>query len=48
MIRAFIESDEYRQRFGGSSSGNQQAEPDEGAVARLLKTMVTFGFFGEG
>jgi len=47
MIRAFIESDEYRQRFGGSSSGNQLAEP-EGAVARLLKTMVTFGFFGEG
>jgi hypothetical protein len=47
MIRAFIESDEYRQRFGGSSSGNQLAQPDTGTVARLIKTMIRFAFFGE-
>ena len=47
MIRAFIESTEYRQRFGGSPTGNQFAEPDDGQVARLLKGIVRFAFFGE-
>ena len=47
MIRAFIESTEYRQRFGGSPTGNQLAEPDDGQVARLLKGIVRFAFFGE-
>jgi len=46
MIRAFIESPEYRERFGGSSSGNQFAEPDEGTVARLIKTVARFAWFG--
>ena len=31
MVRAFIESAEYRQRFFGSSSGNQQGSPVQGA-----------------
>jgi hypothetical protein len=35
MVRAFIESAEYRQRFFGSSSGNQIAPPDDGQVSRL-------------
>jgi hypothetical protein len=47
MIRAFIESTEYRQRFGESPSGNQFAAPDEGTVARFVKTMMRFAFFGE-
>ena len=47
MIRAFIESTEYRERFGGSPSGNQFAQPDDGTVARLIKTMMRFAFFGE-
>src|SRR5205814_1869857 len=47
MIRAFIESDEYRQRFGGTPSGNQFAQPDDGTAARLIKTMIRFAFFGE-
>jgi hypothetical protein len=47
MIRAFIESTEYRERFGGRSSGNQLAEPDEGSVALLIKTMIRFAFFGQ-
>jgi Calx-beta domain len=47
MIRAFIESTEYRERFGDRPSGNQFAERDEGSVARWLKTVVRFAFFGE-
>ena len=47
MIRAFIESIEYRQRFGGSPSGNQFAPPDDGQVARFLKVIVRFAFFGD-
>jgi hypothetical protein len=31
MVRAFIESIEYRQRFGGSPTGNQQPSQVEGA-----------------
>ena len=47
MIRAFIESTEYRQRFAGSPTGNQFAEPDDGQVARFLKGIVRFAFFGD-
>ncbi|HEY0347136.1 MAG TPA: hypothetical protein VGC60_03175, partial [Pyrinomonadaceae bacterium] len=47
MIRAFIESTEYRQRFGGSPSGNQFAQDDGGEVARFLKGIVRFAFFGD-
>ena len=47
MIRAFIEASEYRERFGGRSSGNQFAEPDEGSVAQFIKTMMHFALFGE-
>ncbi|HEX8898000.1 MAG TPA: hypothetical protein VF751_04830, partial [Chthoniobacterales bacterium] len=47
MVRAFIESTEYRQRFGGSPSGNQFAQPEEGTAARLIKTLMRFAFFGE-
>jgi len=46
MIRAFIESTEYRERFGGSSSGNQLAEPDEGVIAGLVKSIMRFALFG--
>ena len=27
MVRAFIESSEYRQRFGGAPTGNQTGAP---------------------
>ena len=47
MISACIESTEYRQRFGGSPSGNQFAPPDDGQVARFLKVIVRFAFFGD-
>jgi hypothetical protein len=47
MVRAFIESTEYRQRFGESPSGNQFAEPDEGHVARFIKNLMRMAFFGE-
>ena len=47
MIRAFIESNEYRQRFGGSPSGNQFAPPDDGQVGCFLKGIVRFAFFGD-
>jgi hypothetical protein len=47
MIRAFIESTEYRERFGGSPSGNQLAQPEDGTVGRLIKTMMRFAFFGQ-
>jgi len=32
MVRAFIESAEYRQRFGGATSGNQEATRLDGGV----------------
>jgi hypothetical protein len=47
MIRAFIESDEYRQRFFGSSTGNQFAPPDEGAMNRFIKAVARFMLFGD-
>jgi len=47
MIRAFIESTEYRQRFGGSPSGNQFAQPDDGMAARFIKKMLRFALFGD-
>ncbi|PYS79504.1 MAG: hypothetical protein DMF66_02600, partial [Acidobacteria bacterium] len=34
MVRAFIESIEYRQRFFGAQGGNQQATPVQGAELR--------------
>ena len=49
MIRAFIESDEYRQRFFGSSTGNQIAPPDDGTMARIEnmgRTVLRFALFG--
>jgi hypothetical protein len=33
MVRAFIESDEYRQRFQGASGGNQTGGQPNGATA---------------
>jgi hypothetical protein len=47
MIRAFIESTEYRRRFGDSPTGNQFAEPETGRVVKIVKTIVRFAFFGE-
>ena len=50
MVRAFIESFEYRERFFGRSSGNQFAPPDEGRIARVsrfVKAMVRFTLFGD-
>lgn len=46
MIRAFIESFEYRQRFAGSSTGNQFAPPDDGPVARFFKAALHLTIFG--
>ena len=45
MVR-LIESIEYRQRFYGSSSGNQFAPPDEGAMTRFIKGVVRLTLFG--
>jgi hypothetical protein len=47
MVRAFIESIEYRERFFGRSTGNQFAPPDEGGVATFIKAMVRFTLFGD-
>ncbi|HXI25898.1 MAG TPA: Calx-beta domain-containing protein [Pyrinomonadaceae bacterium] len=47
MVRAFIESTEYRQRFFGSSTGNQFATPDEGTLTRFIKGVVRFTLFGD-
>ena len=47
MVRAFIESVEYRERFFGRSTGNQFAPPDEGAMTRFIKGMARFAFFGD-
>jgi len=49
MVRAFIESSEYRERFFGSGSGNQFAPPDDGQLARLQKfagAMLRYALFG--
>ena len=49
MVRAFIESFEYRQRFFGAASGNQFAQPEDGQLARVgrfVKAMVRFTLFG--
>ena len=49
MIRAFIKADEYRQRFSGSSTGNQLAPPDDSAMARIKNvggTVLRFALFG--
>ena len=49
MIRAFIESFEYRERFFGAASGNQFAPPDEGLIAevkRWLRPVVLRAVFG--
>jgi hypothetical protein len=34
MVRAFIESAEYRQRFGGAPGGNQSGDPVQGGALR--------------
>ena len=47
MVRAFIESVEYRERFFGRSTGNQFAPPDEGAMTRIIKGVMRFAFFGD-
>jgi hypothetical protein len=43
MVRAFIESSEYRERFFGSGTGNQQGEPMNGEtrIASLPVWMST-------
>jgi hypothetical protein len=49
MVRAFIESTEYRERFFGSGSGNQFAPPDEGKLSRLRNfagAMLRYVVFG--
>ena len=52
MVRAFIESAEYRQRFFGSPTGNQIAAPDVQAMAPpsvlrgLLGATLRYVFFG--
>jgi hypothetical protein len=46
MVRAFIESTEYRERFGGRSSGNQFAEPDDGRLAQFVKKMMRLALLG--
>jgi hypothetical protein len=46
MVRAFIESFEYRERFFGAASGNQSPPPEEGEVARFVKATVRFILFG--
>jgi hypothetical protein len=44
MVKAFLISIEYRQRFGGSPSGNQQSAPPEESVG---SNSWTSGLFGE-
>jgi hypothetical protein len=49
MVRAFIESSEYRERFFGSPSGNQFASPDDGPISRLRNfagAMLRYALFG--
>lgn len=48
MVRAFIESGEYRERFFGSPTGNQTASPDD-VVSRLRRfagTLLRYAWFG--
>jgi hypothetical protein len=47
MVRAFIESFEYRERFFGRSTGNQLAPPEEGALARFVKSVLRMTIFGD-
>ena len=47
MVRAFIESFEYRERFFGAASGNQFAPPDEGQLARFIKAVFRFALVGD-
>jgi hypothetical protein len=37
MVRAFIESAEYRERFFGRSTGNQLAPGDEGTAGPISR-----------
>jgi hypothetical protein len=49
MVRAFIESREYRERFFGASSGNQLAPPEAGLTTRLRNfagVMLRYAMFG--
>jgi hypothetical protein len=49
MVKAFIVSGEYRVRFFGSTSGNQEAPPDGGFTARLRNfagAMLRYVVFG--
>ena len=46
MVRAFIESLEYRERFGGRAGGNQFAPPEDGVMARFMKAVVRLTIFG--
>jgi hypothetical protein len=49
MVRAFIESTEYRQRFFGSASGNQFSA-DEGVLAKargVFRAVMQYAFFGQ-
>jgi hypothetical protein len=49
MVKAFIVSGEYRVRFFGSTSGNQEAPPDAGLTARLRNfadTVLRYVIFG--
>jgi hypothetical protein len=47
MVRAFIESFEYRERFFGAAAGNQLAPPEEGAVARFVKSVLRMTILGD-
>lgn len=46
MVRAFIESFEYRERFGVRDSVSKFAPPEEGALARFMKAVVRLTIFG--
>jgi hypothetical protein len=46
MVRAFIESFEYRERFGTRDSVSQFAPPEDGVVARFVKRVVRLTIFG--
>jgi hypothetical protein len=49
MVKAFIVSGEYRVRFFGSTSGNQEAPPEGGLTARLRNfggAILRYAMFG--
>jgi hypothetical protein len=48
MVRAFIESREYRERFFGAASGNQLAPPEAGLTTRLRNfgVILRYAMFG--